>query len=302
MNAVSDLEFFLRLHQCGSMVATARQLGVTPPVISRRLQALEARLGIALLQRTTRSLQLTEAGQLYLDEARRLLGEIVELEARVRGDPNQPHGLLRVNASFGFGRRYIAPILAAFASHHPRLEVELQLSDRPPSRQEGFDVAIRFGRPPDGRLHASLLLRNRRVLCAAPAYLATRLAPAQPRDLQQHDCIVIRENHDIHGQWVLQRGEREESIKVRGPLSCNDGETAVQWALQGLGVILRSEWDVRSLLQSGQLLQLLPEWQSVPADIYALYPPALQRQAKLRLWLEFLRQHLQQVSSPDDLP
>jgi LysR family transcriptional activator of dmlA len=302
MNAVSDLEFFLRLHQCGSMVATARQLGVTPPVISRRLQALEARLGIALLRRTTRSLQLTDAGQLYLDEARRLLGEIVDMEGRVRGDPNQPHGLLRVNASFGFGRRYIAPLLAAFASQYPRLEVELQLSDRPPARQEGFDVAIRFGVPPDGRLHASLLLRNHRVLCAAPDYLARHATPVQPRDLQQHDCIVIRENHDTHGVWVLQRGEREESIKVRGPLSCNDGETAVQWALQGLGVILRSEWDVRPLLQSGQLQQLLPEWQSVPADIYALYPSALQRQAKLQAWLDYLRRHLHMQASPAALP
>jgi len=293
MNAVSDLEFFLQLNQCGSMVATARQLGVTPPVISRRLQELEARLGIVLLRRTTRSLHMTDAGQLYLAEARRLLAEIAELEGRVRGDPNQPHGLLRVNASFGFGRRHIAPLLADFARHYPRLEVELQLSDRPPRRQEGFDVAIRFGQPPDARLHASLLLRNRRVLCAAPAYLAGRPPITQPRDLLRHDCIVIRENHDTHGSWVLQQGEREETVKVRGPLSSNDGETAVQWAMQGLGLVLRSWWDVGELLRSGQLQRVLPDWQSEPADIYALYPPAQPQQAKLRVWLEFLRAALQ---------
>jgi len=295
MNGVSDLEFFLRLNQCGSMVETARQLGVSAPVISRRLQALERRLACSLLQRTTRSLQLTEAGQLYLAEARRLLGEISDLEGRVRGEPNQPHGLLRVNASFGFGRRYIASLLAEFVRLHPRVEVELQLSDRPPARQEGFDVAIRFGQPPDSRLHARLLLRNQRVLCAAPTYLAAHAPITQPRDLLRHDCIVIRENHDVYGSWVLQQGEREETVKVRGPLTCNDGETAVQWALQGQGVVLRSLWDVRLQLQDGQLQRVLPDWQSKPADIYALYPPAVRPQAKLTAWLDFLHVALQTI-------
>lgn len=296
MNEVSDLAFFVRLVQCGSLAATAQELGVTPPAVSRRLAALERRLDVRLLNRTTRSLGATPEGERYLEQARRILDDIGELERELAGSRSEPQGLLRVNTSFGFGRRLIAPLVSDFVRRHPKVEIQLQLTDRiPPLTDAAFDVSIRFGRPPDSRLYARRLLTNHRVLCAAPAYLDAHAPIATPKDLARHACIVIRENEAAYGSWQLFAADddkRWETVKVGGALSSNDGETAVKWALAGHGVLLRSLWDIAGELAAGRLRRVLPGWQSAPADVYALYPERMHLSAKVRAFVDFLGERI----------
>lgn len=296
MNEVSDLAFFVRLVQCGSLAATAQELGVTPPAVSRRLATLERRLGVRLLNRTTRSLGATPEGERYLEQARRILDDIGELERELAGSRSEPQGLLRVNTSFGFGRRLIAPLVSDFVRRHPKVEIQLQLTDRiPPLTDAAFDVSIRFGRPPDSRLYARRLLTNHRVLCAAPAYLDAHAPIETPKDLARHACIVIRENEAAYGSWQLFAADddkRRETVKVGGALSSNDGETAVKWALAGHGVLLRSLWDIAGELAAGRLRRVLPGWQSAPADVYALYPERMHLSAKVRAFVDFLGERI----------
>lgn len=296
MNEVSDLAFFVRLVQCGSLAATAQELGVTPPAVSRRLAALERRLGVRLLNRTTRSLGATPEGERYLEQARRILDDIGELERELAGSRSEPQGLLRVNTSFGFGRRLIAPLVSDFVRRHPKVEIQLQLTDRiPPLTDAAFDVSIRFGRPPDSRLYARRLLTNHRVLCAAPAYLDAHAPIETPKDLARHACIVIRENEAAYGSWQLfadDDDKRRETVKVGGALSSNDGETAVKWALAGHGVLLRSLWDIAGELATDRLRRVLPGWQSAPADVYALYPERMHLSAKVRAFVDFLGERI----------
>lgn len=296
MNEVSDLAFFVRLVQCGSLAATAQELGITPPAVSRRLAALERRLGVRLLNRTTRSLGATPEGERYLEQARRILDDIGELERELAGSRSEPQGLLRVNTSFGFGRRLIAPLVSDFVRRHPKVEIQLQLTDRiPPLTDAAFDVSIRFGRPPDSRLYARRLLTNHRVLCAAPAYLEAHAPIETPKDLARHACIVIRENEAAYGSWQLFAADddkRRETVKVGGALSSNDGETAVKWALEGHGVLLRSLWDIAGELAAGRLRRVLPGWQSAPADVYALYPERMHLSAKVRAFVDFLGERI----------
>ncbi|WP_293813646.1 LysR family transcriptional regulator [uncultured Aquitalea sp.] len=293
MSDLSDLAFFARLVQCGSLSAAARTLGVTPPAISRRLAALEQRLGVRLLHRTTRTLALTEEGERYLGRGQRILDDLAELENDVSGGSLAPRGLLRVNATLGFGRRHIAPLISGFIHAFPQTEVQLQLTDRLPALTSGaFDVSIRVGEPPDTRLVSRHLLNNIRLLCAAPDYLARHPLIEQPADLTRHQCIVIRENEDVFGNWQLYSGQRQTMVKVSGALSTNDGETAVNWGLAGHGVMLRSCWDITPYLQTGQLVRILPDWQGAPADIWALYPRLRQPSARVRAFIDFLSQHL----------
>jgi DNA-binding transcriptional LysR family regulator len=298
MNDVSDLAFFVRLVQCGSLVATAQELGVTPPAVSRRLAALERRLGVRLLNRTTRSLAATPEGERYLEQARRILEDIAQLEHELSGSRSAPQGLLRVDATLGFGRRHIAPLVAEFVTHYPKVDLQLQLTDRMPALTDAaFDVSIRFGRPPDSRLFARRLLTNHRVLCAAPAYLDAHPPIASPKDLARHACIVIRENEAAYGSWQLfaagNSKEREGvRVKVGGRLSTNDGESAVRWAIDGHGVLLRSLWDIAPDLAAGRLRRILPDWQSAPADVHALYPERMHLSAKVRAFVDFLVERL----------
>lgn len=294
MDAFSDLAFFRLLVKHGSLAATAQEMGVTPSSCSKRLAKLEARLGVRLLQRTTRRIGLTPEGETYLAEGARLLDDMDELEQRVAGAHAQPRGLLRVGATFGFGRRQIAPRVARFAEKYPQVEVQLTLSDRPFNLVEhGYDVVIRFGELPDVRLSARLLAHNHRVLCAAPAYLQAAGEPMAPRDLLQHRCLVLRESDDTFGTWHLYNGAQHQSVKVGGPLSSNDGDCVLNWALSGHGILIRSEWDVAPHLRSGRLRLVMPDWQPAPAPIYAVYPTRSQLSAKVRAFVDFLHAELE---------
>jgi LysR family transcriptional activator of dmlA len=289
----ADIGFFSVLASSGSLSAAARELGVTTPAVSKHLAQMEARLGIALVNRTTRRMSLTHEGELYLEHARRILGEIDEMEQVLGVSKEVPAGLLRVNATLGFGRGHVAPVISRFARQHPQVEVQLQLSVNPlPLTDDSFDVCIRFGAAPDARVIARYIAPNRRLLCAAPAYLARHGVPKVPRDLMRHNCLGIRQGEEAYGTWRLTSGRgksaKTELVKTRGTLTTNDGEIAVHWALDGHGILMRAEWDIERHLKHGRLVQVLPQYATPDADIYAVYPQRHQRAARVRAFVEFL--------------
>lgn len=289
MNEANDLAFFSLLARQPSLATAAQALGITPPAVSRRLAALEKRLGVRLLNRTTRRLSLTPEGERYLEDGELILRDIERLERSLSESRDTPRGLLRINAGFGFGRRHLAPLISDFVKTWPEVEIILHLSDRPLDLTEhALDIGIRFGSPPDARILARKIAANRRLLCAAPAYLQAHGLPQAPRDLQAHRCIVIRENERAFNNWQLTDGKQQTMVKVRSPLAVNHGEIAVDWALAGHGIVLRSEWDVAGYLRSGELVRLLEPWVGSAADIHAVYPPRHHLSAKVRTFLDFL--------------
>lgn len=289
MDSLSDLSFFAVLMKQGSLSSAAQELGITPPSVSKRLAALEARLGVRLLNRTTRRISLTPEGETYLTEGARVLDALDAVERAVSGAKATPRGLLKVSATLGFGRRFIAPALSKFARAFPEVEVQLHLTDRPVNLvEQGFDLSVRIGTLPDARLTARKLASNTRVLCASPRYLAKTGEPAHPRELSQHSCLFIREGDEAFGSWHLRAGGRQETVKVRGALSSNDGECALAWALEGHGIVLRSRWDAAPYLRSGRLRQVLQGWEPPPADIFMVFPTKANMSAKTRALVDFL--------------
>nr|WP_145552468.1 LysR substrate-binding domain-containing protein [Variovorax boronicumulans] len=293
----ADLGFFSTLAGAASLSAAARELGVTLPAVSKRLAQMEARLGVLLVNRSTRRMGLTPEGELTLEHARRILADIDGLGELLGLSKATPQGLLRVNATLGFGRSHVAPLVSRFVRKNPQVQVQLQLSVNPPAPTDDlYDVCVRFGAPPDSRVIARHLGANRRLLCAAPAYLARHGTPKVPHDLTAHNCIGIRQGEEAYGVWRLTpakgkaRGARPEAVKTRGSLTTNDGEIAVKWALDGHGIVMRAEWDVQHHLRSGRLVQVLPQYATPDADIYAVYPQRHQTSARVRSFVDFLAQ------------
>lgn len=289
----ADLGFFSVLASAGSLSAAARELGITTPAVSKHLALMESRVGVALLNRTTRRMSLTPEGEVYLEHARRILGEIDDLEGLLGVSRSTPTGLLRVNATLGFGRSHVAPLISRFVRKHPQVEVQLQLSvNPPPLTDDAFDVCIRFGAPPDSRMIARQIAPNRRLLCASPVYLAKHGTPKVPNDLTRHNCIGIRQGEEAYGVWRLSAGRGKavttEAVKTRGNLATNDGEIAVNWALDGHGILMRAEWDIERYLRNGRLVQVLPQYFTPDASIHAVYPQRHQLAARVRAFVDFL--------------
>lgn len=293
----ADLEFFFALANAGSLSKTAREEGITPAAVSKHLSQMESRLGISLFNRTTRSMSLTPEGEIYLAHTRKILGSIGEMEDQLLGSTAAPQGLLRVNATLGFGRSHIAPLISEFVQKYPKVDIQLQLSvNPPPSGDDAYDICFRFGNPPDSRSIARFIAANRRVVVASPAYLKKHGEPKTPGDLVQHNCIGIRQGDEAYGLWRFStttgkgksKSESMESVKVRGNLTTNDGGIAVNWALDGHGVLLRAEWDVQRYLKSGQLVQLLPGYNSPDADIYAVYAQQHRTSLRVKTFLDFV--------------
>ena len=289
----AELGFLVVLGGSASLSAAARELGLSKAAVSKRLALIEGRSGVVLLNRTTRRMSLTPEGEAVVDRARRILGDIEELDQLLVRARSMPSGLLRVNATLGFGRSHVAPLISRFARQHPEVDVQLQLSvNPPPLTDDSFDVCIRFGEPPDSRVVARRLAPNRRLLCAAPAYLARHGHPATPADLVRHNCIGIRQGDEAYGLWRLTpvrgRGARAEAVKTRGTLTTNDGEIAVNWALDGHGILMRAEWDIERYLKNGRLVQVLPQFHTPDADIYAVYPQRHQLAARVRAFVDFV--------------
>lgn len=287
--ANDDLRVFLAVARHASFAAAADELRVSTGYVSKRVRVLESVLGVALLHRTTRRVSVTEHGERVFHWAQRVLDDVDELMQAVSVTRGSPRGLLRVSSSFGFGRNVVGPMLSRLVERHPRLQVRLEVFDRLVDvATEGFDLDVRVGDEIAPHLIARRLADNHRVLCAAPSYLARRGVPRTLDDLANHDGLVIKERDHPFGVWRLHAGAQERTVKVTGPLSTNHGEIAVQWAVDGRGIILRSRWDVEPLVREGRLRVVLPDWRQ-PANIWAVYPSRLNTSAKVRSCVEFLQ-------------
>lgn len=296
MLTTDDLRFFCALASQPSLSATARLLDVTPPSVTQRLQTIEEKLQLKLVNRQGRGMALTEEGQLLAERAQAILAEVEALHIALHEQRDELAGRLRVLAPMGFGSAHIAPLAARFRSQHPRLAVELELSDRPNQRvHEGWDVVIHIGALRDSSLRQQVLARNRRYLCAAPAYLARHGAPNTLDDLARHACLALRENEEDATRWkLLPPGASQfRTLRIEPPLASNDGRVIKQWVLDGHGIMQRSEWDVAAELRSGALCRVLPDHALPEADIVALLPAhAQQRPLRTRRFVEFLKQEL----------
>jgi LysR family transcriptional regulator, transcriptional activator for dmlA len=290
-----DLKLFSAVMQAGSLARAARELGLAPSTVSKRLGVLEARLGVRLMHRTTRHLAITEDGEAVYRWTQRLLTMADDMAQELSTASGMPTGVLRVSTSSGFGRNHVASVLSGFASRYPEVEVRLDLLDRPvePSA-EGIDVDIRLGGMREPHLYARRLAINRRILCAAPEYLAQWGRPRTLSDLAQHRCLVIHERDQPFGTWRLDGPAGMEIAKVRGSLSTNQGEIAHRWALDGHGIVLRSSWDIAESLRNGKLERVLPEYNQ-EADVWAVHPTRLSRSPKVKVFIGLLIDHLRSL-------
>jgi LysR family transcriptional activator of dmlA len=295
----ADLGFFSVIASSGSLGSAARELGITTAAVSKRLAQIEERLGLSLVNRTTRRMSLTPEGEVYLEHARKILGEIDDMEHILWGSTQTPKGLLRVNATLGFGRTQIAPLISEFVKQYPLVDIQLQLSvNPPPITDDLFDVCFRFGHPPDSRAIAKLIAPNNRIVVASPNYLKKFGVPKTPSDLIKHNCIGIRQGDEAYGLWRFasskSKNQREstEDIKIRGNLTTNDGEIAVNWALDGHGILLRAEWDVARYIKSGRLVHILENYHNPEANIYAVYSQRHKTSARVNALIEYVKEML----------
>ena len=294
----SDLELVLAVRDHGSLVAAARSLDVAPPVVTKRLLALEASLGQRLFQRTTRRVTPTAEGETICERALVLLHGFNALEAELLERKAEPTGLIRLAATFGFGRLWLGPALAHFQERHPRIDIQLQLTEQLPDlAHEGFDGAIWLWsvRGTEAAQWVSRRLAgNQRVLVASPTYIRHRGIPRTIESLHDHACLIVRENGNAASQrfdiWPLQKDREKipQRIRIHGPLSSNSGELVRDWCVAGRGIMLRSLWDVAPQLASGQLVRVLPGWSMPDADIHWLAPYRADAPRRIRLLIDFL--------------
>ena len=293
---ITDLRFFVTITESGSLAEAARRLDVTPSAVSQRLRQLESRLGLQLAHRSTRRFVLTEEGELFHAGVATLLADLDRLVDSLRERSGEVAGTLHVGGPLGFGRHYLAGAIADFHGLHPRLKVSLTLSDVLSAADANrFDMIVHIGSLADSNMVAYPIAPNTRFICAAPAYLALRPAPREPKELAQHDCIVLRENNEDVTLWRFQKKRTEVAVRVPAILSSNDGEVAKQWALRGKGLFMRSEWDVAESLASGRLVRVLADWSLADADVVALAPRREGMSARAKLFLSFLQARFQPV-------
>ncbi|MES1925609.1 LysR family transcriptional regulator [Salinisphaera sp. T31B1] len=299
MDTLKDLKFYILLCREGSLSAAARKLDVSPAATSKRLAAMEKRLGVQLLNRHTRAMSLTAEGELYLQEAQLIAARLEHLAERLDPHRGEIRGALRINASLGFGRKYLAAVVSAFVRRYPAITVEMHLSDHPVDLVAlSFDIGIRFGELPDSTLHARKIANHRRLLCAAPAYIEHAGTPRRPEDLTRHNCLILRQNEEAHGIWTFQRDDERLAVKVAGNLSANDGESVVAWALDGHGIVQRAAWEVEPYLRSGELVEILSRFALPQADISAVYHYQHFVPPKVRAFIDFFAAHVETATLP----
>ena len=291
MDKLKQLETFVSVAQRGSLTGAARALG-----LARRLDALEARLGVKLLLRTTRRLSLTNEGSAFLEDCQRLLADLANAEASVSAGGVQASGHLRVTAPAGFGRRHIAPLVPLFRELHPEVTISLNLSDRLVDiAVEGFDCAVRVGDMPDSDLVSVRLADNRRLCVATPAFLARHGRPQQPSDLSRFDCLTLSSDASQTRGWAFQlpKGDGFEVAYLRpsGPMDCSDGQVLHDWCLRGWGIAWRSTWEVEAEIAAGELVAVLEDFAAPPNGIYAVFPERKHLALRVRLWIDFLKLH-----------
>ena len=290
-DSIQEMAVFARVVGAGSLSAAARELGLSPAMVSRRLAALETRLGVRLINRTTRSLHLTDDGATYYEACARVLSDIEEADATVSAGRVEPRGPLRVALPASFGHQHIAPLIPRFAERYPQIQLALSLSDRNVNLiEEGFDLAVRIAHLEDSSLTARKLAPNRRVVCASPRYLAKHGTPRTPEELAQRNFLVTTWEHEF--SMMLEYKDpagKAGTVRVSGRYACDNWEVLREWALAGLGVALKSTWDVRRHLEDGSLVPLCPGYTfGTDVAIYAVYPHRRYLPAKTRAFIDFL--------------
>jgi DNA-binding transcriptional LysR family regulator len=290
MAQLKQLESFVSVATKGSLTATAHAEGVAPAVIGRRIDALEARLGVKLLVRTTRKITLTHEGSAFLEDCQRLLADLASAEASVSAGGVKASGHLRITAPAGFGRRHVAPLVPKFIAQHPEVSVSLNLGDRVVDIvNEGFDCAVRVGDLPDSSLISVRLADNRRLCVATPGYLKRAGSPQHPSDLARHECLTLSSDASQSRGWAFLVDGAVTHLRPSGRLDCSDGQVLHDWCIEGLGIAWRSTWEVESEVAAGRLQTVLDEFAAPPNGIYAVFPHAKHLPLRVRLWIDFLK-------------
>lgn len=289
MDQFKQISTFVEVIARGSLSAAARAEGVAPAMISRRLDALEERLGVKLLQRSTRRLALTDEGTAFLEDCQRILADLENAETAVSERSARATGHLSISAPAGFGRWHVAPLMPSFLAEHRELTLTLSLNDRVVDLiGEGIDVAIRIAAMSDSNLVGVKLADNRRVVVASPDYLKRQGTPQTLADLARHNCLAISSDGSQRG-WTFRQGGKNITLKVEGNMECNDGEVLHHWALAGKGLAWRSMWEVGGEIESGKLVSVLDEYAAPGNDIYAVFAQRRHLPLRIRAYVDFLR-------------
>jgi DNA-binding transcriptional LysR family regulator len=296
MDKLKALESFVSVATRGSLTAAAQAEGVAPAIMGRRLDALEERLGVKLLVRTTRRITLTHEGSAFLEDCQRLLADLANAEASVSAGGVKASGHLRITAPAGFGRRHVAPLVPRFRELHAEVTISLNLSDRVVDLAgEGFDCAVRVGDLPDSSLVSVRLADNRRLCVATPEYLRRHGVPQHPNDLARFDCLALSSDASQTRGWAFRvpKGPATEVVHLKpvGPLDCSDGQVLHDWSLAGFGIAWRSTWEVEHEIAAGRLVAVLEEFSAPPNGIYAVFPQRKHLPLRVRLWIDYLKHH-----------
>ncbi|MBL8330083.1 MAG: LysR family transcriptional regulator [Rubrivivax sp.] len=290
MDRLKLIETFVAVAGKGSLTAVAGAESVAPAVIGRRIDALEERLGVKLLRRTTRRITLTHEGSAFLEDCQRILLEIAQAEASVSAGGVKAAGHLRVTAPGGFGRRHVAPLVPGFIAQHPEVSLSLNLADRVVDIvHEGYDCAIRVGDLPDSSLVSVRLADNQRQCVASADYLARHGTPATPADLARHQCLTLSSEASQTRGWAFRVDGELVHLRPQGRLDCTDGQVLHQWCLAGMGIAWRSTWEVERDIAEGRLVEVLAAHAAAPNGIYAVFPQRKHLPLRVRLWIDFIK-------------
>jgi DNA-binding transcriptional LysR family regulator len=296
MYAVDDMTVFARVVERASLSAAGRELRLSPAVVSSRISKLEARLGVRLLNRTTRTVNPTEEGRLYYEHCLRILAEITEIERKLAEKKESPSGVLRISAPTVMGRRWIAPLIPQFRDAFPEVEIRLQLTDRLSDLvEEQVDVAIRRGYLQDSSLISRRVATDFRIACASPEYLEKHGTPQVPADLKSHDCLLLRFPGSRRYQWQFTEGGAAQNIAVAGPIDSNSSHALIDWATSGAGIVMKSVWDLTDEIEAGQLVPFLLPHSPRDLVIHALAPPHRMQPPKSRAFINFIAERLSKL-------
>lgn len=294
MSQLEDMRLFITVLDCKSFTAAAELMGLSKQFVSRRLIQLEERLGVRLINRSTRKLDVTPLGQAYYESAKKILNDVDEAEQAITQQRAIPQGALRLSAPMSFGTLYLSTLLPGFLKQYPDVSIEMDLSDRTVDLlAEGYDMAIRIGVLTDSSLVARLLGSSKMLTCCSSDYLAQRAAPQKPLDLHQHDCLVY--GHSKSVDWIYRHQGQAERIAVRGRYRVNNGELIRDAAIAGLGIAQLPNFIAGQAIQTGKLVTVLDEFQPPALNVYAVYPQHRQRSLLIRILSDYLHDKLSQI-------
>ena len=298
---VAELQLFVEIVRAGNLSAAARALNSSPAAMSRGLTALESRLGVRLVTRTSRSFELTEEGQLFYERCMRIVADIADAEAEASSKGAAIKGMLRIGAPMELGRRLVAPLITEFRGRYPDVQVHLVLSDSGLDViDDGLDVALRNGLPSDSSVIARKVLTAKRITCASPAYFKKHGTPAKPGDLLQHDCIRLVRGRRVMDAWVFQEQGKRFEVVVNGTLTTTSGEVVHDWVRRGKGIALKADWDLQAELREGSIVPCLSDYW---CDEINLFAPCANRQhlsPRIRAFLKFIIVRLPEAVTATD--